>query len=164
MPLPVDEAPEPQPQPQPLADTVRHILEEARLMLPGVQTLFGFQLAVVFNQRFQDRLSPTEQRLHLVAMALIAVAGGLLMAPAVYHRRAEPESISRRFARISSRLLRWSTYPLLVGIVVDFYLAATLITADDSVSLGLAAALGLVLALLWLVLPRSRVLQDALGR
>lgn len=164
MPLPVDEAPEPQPQPQPLADTVRHILEEARLMLPGVQTLFGFQLAVVFNQRFQDRLSPTEQRLHLVAMALIAVAGGLLMAPAVYHRRAEPASISRRFARISSRLLRWSTYPLLVGIVVDFYLAATLITADDSVSLGLAAALGAVLALLWLVLPRSRVLQDALGR
>lgn len=164
MPLPVDEAPEPQPQPQPLADTVRHILEEARLMLPGVQTLFGFQLAVVFNQRFQDRLSPTEQRLHLVAMALIAVAGGLLMAPAVYHRRAEPVSISRRFARISSRLLRWSTYPLLVGIVVDFYLAATLITADDSVSLGLAAALGAVLALLWLVLPRSRVLQDALGR
>jgi hypothetical protein len=96
---PTDEEPPPgvQPQPQPLGETVRQILEEAWMMLPGVQTLFGFQLIVVFNQRFQDRLSPTEQRLHLVAMALIAIAGGLLMAPAAYHRRAEPESISGRW-------------------------------------------------------------------
>jgi len=153
-----------EPQPQSLGDTVRQILEEARMMLPGVQTLFGFQLIVVFNQRFQDRLSPTEQRLHLVAMALIAIAGGLLMAPAAYHRRAEPESISRRFVRLSTRLLVWSTPPLLVGIVVDFYLVATLITADDTLSVVVAALLGLVLALLWLVLPRSRALQDAIGR
>ena len=151
-------------EPQSLADTVSQILEEARMILPGVQTLFGFQLIVVFNQRFQDRLSPTEQRLHLIAMALIAVAAGLLMAPAAYHRRAEPESVSRRFVRLSTRLLAWSTYPLLAGIVVDFYLVATLITADDILSLVLAALLFLVLALLWLVLPRSRALQDMLGR
>lgn len=152
------------PQPQSLGDTVRNVLEEARMMLPGVQTLFGFQLIVVFNPRFQDGLSSIEQDLHLLAMALIAVAGGLLMAPAAYHRRAEPESISRRFVRLSSRLLRWSTYPLLIGIVLDFYLVATFITADDTVGLLLASALGLVLALLWLVLPRSGALQDALAR
>ena len=151
-------------EPQSLGATVSQILEEARMILPGVQTLFGFQLIVVFNQRFQDRLSPTEQRLHLIAMALIAVAAGLLMAPAAYHRRAEPESVSRRFVRLSTRLLAWSTYPLLAGIVVDFYLVATLITADDTLSLVLAALLFLVLALLWLVLPRSRALQDMLGR
>ena len=134
------------------------------MILPGVQTLFGFQLIVVFNQRFQDGLTPTEQRLHLAAMALVAIAGGLLMAPAVYHRRAEPESISRRFVRISTRLLSWSTYPLLVGIVVDFYLVATFITDDDSASRLLAVLLFAVLALLWIVLPRARRLQNALAR
>ena len=149
---------------QPLSDSVRNILEEARMILPGVQTLFGFQLIVVFNQHFQDRLSPTEQRLHLAAMAAVAIAAGLLMAPAAYHRRAEPESVSRRFVRLSTRLLAWSTYPLLAGIVVDFYLVATLITADDTLSLVLAALLFLVLARLWLVLPRSRALQDTLDR
>jgi hypothetical protein len=151
-------------EPQSLGDTVRQILEEARMILPGVQTLFGFQLIVAFNQRFQDALSPTEQRLHLLAMALIALATGLLLAPAAYHRRAEPESVSRRFVRLSTRLLAWSTYPLLAGIVVDFYLVATLITANDAVGFLLAGLLALVLALLWLVLPRSRALQDALGR
>ena len=161
-----DEAspPRPEPQPQPLGETVGQILEEARMILPGVQTLFGFQLIVVFNQRFQDALSPTEQRMHLLAMALIALATGLLIAPATYHRRAEPESISRRFVRLSTRLLAWSTYPLLAGIVVDFYLVATLITANDAIGLLLAALLGVALALLWLVLPRSRALQDALDR
>ena len=151
-------------EPQSLGDTVSQILEEARMILPGVQTLFGFQLIVVFNQRFQDGLSPFEQRLHLLAMALIALATGLLLAPAAYHRRAEPETISRRFVRLSTRLLTWSTYPLLASIVVDFYLVATFITANDAVSLLLAALVALALALLWLVLPRSRALQDVLAR
>ena len=157
-------APTDETEPQSLGDTVSQLLEEARMILPGVQTLFGFQLIVVFNQRFQDGLSPTEQRLHLLAMALIAVATGLLLAPAAYHRRAEPETVSRRFVRLATRLLVWSTYPLLVGIVVDFYLVATLITANDLASLLLAALLFIILALLWLVLPRSRALRDALGR
>lgn len=151
-------------EPQSLGDTVGQILEEARMILPGVQTLFGFQLIVVFNQRFQDGLSPVEQRLHLFAMALVAVAAGLLLAPATYHRHAEPETISRRFVRLATRLLAWSTYPLLGGTVVDFYLVATFITANDLVSVVLASLLGLVLALLWLALPRSRPLQDALSR
>ena len=157
-------APTDETEPQSLGDTVSQILEEARMILPGVQTLFGFQLIVVFNQRFEDGLSPTEQDLHLLAMALIAVATGLLLAPAAYHRRAEPETVSRRFVRLATRLLAWSTYPLLAGIVVDFYLVATLITADDTIGLLLAALLFVVLALLWLILPRSRALQDLLGR
>ena len=163
-PLSVEEVPDGEVEEPKLTDTVHNVLEEARMLLPGVQALFGFQLIVVFNQRFQDGLSPTEQDLHLLAMALIAVATGLLLAPAAYHRRAEPESVSRRFVRLATRLLAWSTYPLLAGIVVDFYLVATLITADDTLSLVLAALLFLVLALLWLVLPRSRALQDTLDR
>ncbi len=157
-------APTDETEPQSLGDTVSQILEEARMILPGVQTLFGFQLIVVFNQRFEDGLSPTEQDLHLLAMALIAVATGLLLAPAAYHRRAEPETVSRRFVRLATRLLAWSTYPLLAGIVVDFYLVATLITADDTIGLLLAALLFVVLAFLWLILPRSRALQDLLRR
>lgn len=152
-----------EPEPQSLGDSAGQILEEARMLLPGVQTLFGFQLIAVFNQRFQETLSPTEQRLHLVAIVLIVVAMGLLMTPAAYHRRAEPESVSRRFVRLSSRLLAWSVYPLMVGVCLDFYLVSSLI-ANDVVSLVLAAALFCLFALLWLVLPRVRGMQDALGR
>ena len=149
---------------QALGDSVRHMLEAARMIRPGSQSLFGYQLIVVFNQRFQESLSGSEQRLHLAAMALVAVATGLVMAPAAYHRRAEPDSVSRRFVRLSTRLLSWSTYPLMVGICVDFYLVATLIVANDRLGLGLAAALFLVPALLWVALPRVRAIQDALAR
>lgn len=149
---------------QPTEKTVGQILEETRIVLPGTQTLFGFQLSVVFTQRFHDQLSAPEQRWHLVAMALVAVAAGLLIAPAAYHRQAEPHSVSDRFARLATRLVRWSMPPLLLGICIDFYLVATLITANDTVSLLLAGTLFATVGLLWFVLPRARRLQDALAR
>lgn len=61
------------------------------MILPGTQTLFGFQLIVVFNPCFQERLSPGEQYLHLLATMLVATATAMLIAPAAYHRRVEPE-------------------------------------------------------------------------
>lgn len=147
----------------PLGDTVKNILEEARMLLPGIQTLFGFQLIVVFNQSFRDQLSAWEQDLHLGAMALVAVAAALVMTPASYHRRAEPETISRSFVRLSTRLLAWSMYPLMLGITTDFYLVATLITTNDLLSLLLALGLLLILATLWLVMPRVPALHRRLG-
>lgn len=143
---------------------VAQILEETRIVLPGTQTLFGFQLSVVFMGRFQTELSGPEQRWHLAAMALVAMAAGLLVAPAAYHRQAEPRSVSDRFVRLATRLLRWSLPPLLLGICIDFYLMTTLVTADDTVSLALAAGLFAAIGLLWFVLPRARWLQDALAR
>jgi hypothetical protein len=32
--------------------TGRDAIEEARMVLPGIQALFGFQLIAVFNERF----------------------------------------------------------------------------------------------------------------
>ncbi len=140
-------------QPQSLAETTSNILEEARMILPGTQTLFGFQLIVPFNQRFQDRLSAPEQRLHLLAMALVAVAMAMLMTPAVYHRRVETESVSRLFVHLATQLLTWSTRPLLVAICLDFYLAASLVTHEPFISVILAVALAAVFTVLWVLLP-----------
>ena len=39
-----------------LKDAVEQALEEARMVLPGIQALFGFQLIAVFNQRFDTAL------------------------------------------------------------------------------------------------------------
>jgi hypothetical protein len=146
-----------------LPDAMSNVLAEARMMLPGVQTLFGFQLIVVFNQRFQDGLASGEHYLHLAAMALIAVATALLVAPATYHRRAEPERVSRRLVRVSTRMLSWSRYPLMIGVCAEFYLVASLITENDLVSVLLAAALLVVFVALWVVMPHARALQRRLA-
>src|SRR3977135_1884752 len=57
-----------------LSEAAEHLLEECRMVLPGIQALFGFQLIVVFNPAFGQRLTTGEQRLHLLAIALLAVA------------------------------------------------------------------------------------------
>jgi hypothetical protein len=51
-----------------LADEMRAILEEARMVLPGIQALFGFQLVAVFNGRFEE-ITTGLQAIHLVLNA-----------------------------------------------------------------------------------------------
>jgi hypothetical protein len=139
--------------PSSLKDSLRNVLEEARMLIPGAQAIFGFQLIAVFNQPF-DRLTPFEQNLHLAATALTVVAIGLFMAPAAYHRQAEPESISRHFLRLASRHLAWGTVPLAISICLEIYIVGTLITGRRVVNIVIAALLFAFLTLLWYGLPR----------
>jgi hypothetical protein len=138
---------------QSLSESVKSILEEARMILPGTQTLFGFQLIVVFNSRFQERLSPGEQYLHLFATMLVATATAMLIAPAAYHRRVEPEEASRRFVELASKLLAWSLVPLMLAVSADFYLVASLVTGNWRQSLILASLILVVFIGFWYVLP-----------
>ena len=137
-----------------LPTAVSNMLEEARMLLPGSQTLFGFQLIVVFEQSFDERLSTVEQYLHLAAMLLTAVAIALLMAPAAYHRQVEPQSVSRRFLGMASRQLTWGALPLAISLCFEVYLVTTLIATNQTVALGLTGLLLAVFGVLWYVLPR----------
>lgn len=152
---PVDDEPSDNDRKETSLDTsVSNLLEETRILLPGTQTLFGFQLIVVFNGSFQSELSSTERALHLVATILTAVAIALLMGPAAYHRQAEPESISRRFLILSTRQLALGTVPLAISICFELYLVGQIAVGRQWLSLAIAVALGLVFAWLWYILPR----------
>ena len=91
-----------------LEEEATHATDEARMVLPGVQAVLGFQLVAVFNQRF-ELFSPAEQVLHLGAFLLVALAMGLMMTPAAYHRQAERGVVTRRFVDLTSALLTAST-------------------------------------------------------
>jgi hypothetical protein len=71
----------------------QEVIEEARMVLPGIQALFGFQLIAVFNERFRDLETP-EQRLHYAALILVAAAIAIIMTPGAYHRIAEQTTVS----------------------------------------------------------------------
>src|SRR6185503_13946267 len=94
-----------------LSEAVTHLLEECRMVLPGVQALFGFQLIAVFNSTFRERLTPTEQIIHLVAISLVAMSVALIMAPAAYHRQTNPEKATENFIELASYLLLGSMLP-----------------------------------------------------
>src|SRR5215217_4236564 len=136
-----------------LAEAISHLLEECRMVLPGIQALFGFQLIAVFNSGFGQLLSAGAQRLHLVAVTLVVVAIALVMAPAAYHRQAEPYSVTEHFLSVSSNLLLWSMLPLALGICLDVYLVGRLVLGSRVAAGALAGALLAVVGVLWFWMP-----------
>src|SRR5438874_13320361 len=61
------------PGPTPLEAQVDQLLTEARIIIPGVQALLGFQLTVTLTRAFQDL--PIESKItHAVALCSIALA------------------------------------------------------------------------------------------
>jgi len=113
----------------------------------------GFQFIAVFNAGFGEKLTPTEQRLHLLALGLVALAGALVMAPAAYHRQTGPREVSAHFLTLASRLLLGAMILLLLGIGLDFYVIAQVILANSWLSVLLALALVSLFSSLWFLLP-----------
>ena len=129
------------------------------MVLPGIQALFGFQLVAVFSSGFASELTAGERRLHLAAILCVVAAVALVMAPATLHRHREPESISRAFLTLSSRLLMWSMAPLAIGTTLDVYLVARVIAQSVVIAAACAAAASGTFLSLWVVLPRRASLR-----
>jgi hypothetical protein len=139
-----------------LDSATRHILEECRMVLPGIQALFGFQLIAVFNPGFGEKLSTVEQQLHLVSTLLTVCAVALVMTPAALHRQIDPLAVNRRFIESSTTLLLLSMFPLSVGICLEIYLIAHIITGVVGLSLLIAVGLLLLFFSLWILLPHFK--------
>jgi len=146
----------------PLPKAMDNLIEECRMLLPGIQALFGFQLIAVFNSTFAEKLSSLEQQLHLLAIGLVGVAIALILTPAAYHRQMEHVSITRRFIDVSTRLMLWSMASLALSIGLDLYLVSRIILQDVLFSLLITLGLLALFIFLWIVLPRSEALKRAI--
>lgn len=124
------------------------------MVLPGVQALFGFQLIAVFNRSFFQDLGFAEQCMHLVALALVAVAGALIMTPAALHRQCGAMHATERYLRVGSRLLVFSMVPLMLGMAIDFYLISRMVLGSEDLAASAAISLAVILGGLWFVYPR----------
>lgn len=122
----------------PLADKVKQVLTEARIVLPGAQALLGFQFATMLLDGFA-RLSDTLKYIHVASLAFIAISTVLLMAPAAYHRLVENGEESESFVRFSSRMVLAAMVVLALGISGDFLVVVTKVF--DSLTAGLISAL-----------------------
>jgi uncharacterized membrane protein len=61
------------------------LLQELRVVIPGVQVLFAFLLAVPFSTRF-DRVDQFERVIFFIALVFAAISVVLLLAPSIQHR------------------------------------------------------------------------------
>jgi hypothetical protein len=137
-----------------LNDAATHVLEECRTVVPGMQALFGFQLIAVFSPAFREELTEADRIVHLVAILFITIAIALVMAPAALHRQSDPMSVSRRFIKVSSRLLMASMVPLAAGICLDVYVVVRVILGTTNAAVAIAALMLVVFIVLWRVIPQ----------
>jgi hypothetical protein len=147
-------------QKESLADETKAILEEARMVLPGIQALFGFQLVAVFNARFTE-LTRTLQLLHLIALVAVAIAMALVMTPAAYHRIAERGHISTRFADLASWLIAVAMAPLAVSVALEAFVVSALVVGDLLVAGVIGAALAVMFVAMWFAWPVAAAARRA---
>jgi hypothetical protein len=131
---------------------MRNIIEEARVILPGVQALFGFQTIAVFNNHFA-MLPDYVKDCHLAGLGMVIIAVALVMTPAIYYRVVEPANVSERMLHVSSLLIRWALAPLACGLALDMFTVIFAATRHLGASLAGALATLMFLSGLWLVFP-----------
>ena len=142
-----------------LTKAADHLIEECRMVLPGVQALFGFQLVAVFSERFDKALSDHEKLLHLGSIGLVGLAIALIMTPAAYHRVTSPDRVSAHFIRLSTRLLMAGMPVLMIALTIDAYLVGRLIGGPTAAAATATVLLAAFVAL-WILLPvASRLLR-----
>ena len=61
------------------------LLQEMRVAMPGVQVLFGFLLAVPFQQGF-DEITDSQRMIYFGTLLAAAVATAFMIAPTALHR------------------------------------------------------------------------------
>lgn len=137
---------------------IEQMLTEARVILPGAQALFGFQLIVMLTPDFAKLPEPAKL-VHAASLLSVVLTVILLMAPAAVHRLSFHGEDTDKMLRLGSALITLALLPLCLGLSGDIYVAVG--HSLDSEALGLIAALATFILLLgiwyaWPLMLRAR--------
>jgi amino acid transporter len=143
----VTAGPEPEETPKERANReLIELLNELRIVLPGVTVLFGFLLALPFANGWQ-RVTPFQRDVFVVAFLSTAVSVAFLTAPSSYHRLRFRHGNKEHMVKVGNRLS-------IAGIAASAVSleAVVLLVMDSVLSLGaaIAAAVSLFVVLVWL--------------
>jgi hypothetical protein len=127
------------------------LLQELRVVLPGVQVLLAFLLTAPFQQRFAQ-LPGTLRNVFFASIACATVATALLIAPSAHHRLRWREGEKERLLQVANRLAIWGTVFLATAIVLALYVITNVLFATWIALLAAVLTVALF-AWLWYALP-----------
>jgi hypothetical protein len=130
------------------------LLNELRVILPGIQVLFAFLLTVPFSQRFTS-LSMSQRSLYFVAVLCTAASTAFLIATPNYHRFLFREYDKERLLGLANHMTITGTAFLAVAMVVALWLITDLMYDGLTVAAVTVAAAALI-GWLWFALPLGR--------
>jgi hypothetical protein len=136
----------------PLNTKIEQLLTEARLIIPGGQALFGFQLIAMLTPGF-DRLPEIAKVIHAAALCLVGLNVIIMMTPAALHRLSFGGEDSPRFFGLGSALVMTGPAFLAAGISAEIYVV--FLKAVNSPQAAITASIVSITALsgFWYVWP-----------
>ena len=127
------------------------LLNELRVVLPGVQALFAFLLIVPFNERFASVTGP-ERRIYTVALLASAVACVLFITPAAFHRLRFRRHDKAQLLRIGNRCAIAGLAALAVAMIAGVFLVTEFLFGA-AVAGALTTVVAIPIAALWWLVP-----------
>ena len=137
------------------------LLQELRVILPGVQVLLAFLLTAPFQQRFGS-ITGSMRNAFFAAIVCATVATACLIAPSAHHRMRWRAGDKERLVRIGNRMTIVGTVFLAAAIVLALFVVTDVLFTTNLAVLTAVGAL-VVFAGLWYVLPMvgARDAQDS---
>jgi Family of unknown function (DUF6328) len=138
------------------------LLNELRVVLPGVTVLLAFLLAVPFAKGW-TRVTTFQRDVFVVAFLASAVSVAFLAAPSSYHRLRFHQGDKAQLVRLGNTLAIAGIAAAAVALeavvllVIDFVLSR-------GAAIAAAAALLVVVVTLWYALPLRAALRDRSAR
>ena len=135
------------------------LLNELRVVLPGVQVLFAFLLTVPFTNQFR-RITQEQEIVFFVTFLLTTVATILLISPSAYHRLRWRQRDKERMLQTANRLAISGLAFLAAALTGAVFLLTDLLFASAAVVYLVTAAAAALVLWFWYGLALLRRIKD----
>jgi hypothetical protein len=138
------------------------LLQELRVVIPGVQVLLAFLLTAPFQQRFAQ-LPGSMRNAFFASIVCATLATAFLIAPSAHHRLRWRAGEKERLVRVGNQMAIIGTVFLAAAIVLALYVITDVLFTTN---LAVLTAIGglVVFGGLWYVLPMlGRQPQESRG-
>ncbi len=129
------------------------LLNEMRVVLPGVQVLFAFLFAAPFATGWKH-VTELQSRVYVASIICALLANAFLIAPTTYHRLTFRMGFKERLIRTGNVCLLAGTLLVAISMTLALFVVTSFVF-DDTLGLVVSAACGVVLIGLWYVFPLS---------
>ena len=138
------------------------LLQELRVVIPGVQVLLAFLLTAPFQQRFAE-LPGSMRNAFFASIVCATLATAFLIAPSAHHRLRWRAGEKERLVRVGNQMAIIGTVFLAAAIVLALYVVTDVLFTTNLAVLTAIGAL-VVFGGLWYVLPMlGRQPQESRG-
>jgi len=138
------------------------LLQELRVIIPGVQVLLAFLLTAPFQQRFAQ-LPGSMRNAFFASIVCATLATAFLIAPSAHHRLRWRAGEKERLVRVGNQMAIIGTVFLAAAIVLALYVVTDVLFTTNLAVMTAVASL-VVFGVLWYVVPMvGRQPQESRG-